>query len=673
VIKAVKSMKNKSIILVFLYLINLNLIVCHICKANLLKTSLLNAQATMIVPDSSSAAVIKLENLVFPKEMIVQEQTIPVKLLIKADGTYEILSFPEGESEYSEYIKKALENSIFKPAYLKQQTIDSELVVYFEIKPKPQKANPLLKKRENIDSTVLKEQIENFIKTKSQKKDDLYFQHFFYPMTVFYKGLIYQNHIVRTNQFLTISSMKNNNLDYQNDISLYQFENNIQDITSSKNNSFNSLSNIKILNRKLYPYSPMLVSTEMGMSEKEISYANAEAYKNHLFNVENLNFSSVFYASKGEVPLITESTANSRISMNYQFDKWTVDGGISTISHDYSSKRLNNFYFAKMPEDLINEKSDTQWISTSFQSLYMGYNAINQKMSVSTGQKIKTSQEALLFGFKTHQPLFYNDVDLFIQINDEKSECLLDSLIQQNMQYSLLGLNHRLNLDFLSWNNDIIYHSKNSSKYIRTHFDIPLRKHIEAGAGYTGNTLESILHTQLFMNNQFEKQYDVHTRLYNQYLNMELSIGKRYQNQTIQKFQTIQIKESFSFISLKNSLNIPIQNYCFRMNHMLDFQNSEQLYYTSQLLNKLGLSIEKDLGRHNKIAVGIDTYYADDILSETGIWGYSFVIDTFVKINITKLFDLSVRLHNITNNEHYLAEYLNPTHVSGTIHWNFLN
>ena len=104
---------------------------------------------------------------------------------------------------------------------------------------------------------------------------------------------------------------------------------------------------------------------------------------------------------------------------------------------------------------------------------------------------------------------------------------------------------------------------------------------------------------------------------------------------------------------------------------MLEYQNSELLYYTSQLLNKTQVSIEKDFSRDNVVSIGLDTYYADQMITEQKVWDSSFIIDVFAKVQITKFFELVVKAHNITDTEYYLAEELNLLQYSGNIRWNF--
>jgi hypothetical protein len=132
-------------------------------------------------------------------------------------------------------------------------------------------------------------------------------------------------------------------------------------------------------------------------------------------------------------------------------------------------------------------------------------------------------------------------------------------------------------------------------------------------------------------------------------------------------------REKYPGIEIQNELKWQFSYVNLIIKQMTEYQNSKDLYYVSQLNNKSTLIIEKELKHDNKISVGVDTYYSDEVLSEKGLWGYSFVTDTFVKIDITKLFDFKVSLKNMNSNTFYLTEDLTPYLFSAQVNWYFIN
>ncbi|HOE91543.1 MAG TPA: hypothetical protein PLV22_06180, partial [Candidatus Cloacimonadota bacterium] len=260
---------------------------------------LLFADNYIVVPDSSKAEVIKLAKPEFPDNLRIKKQIVEIQLLIKEDGSFEILHMPESANDISMYIIDALNKSIFTPAYKNKETVAEELVVIFEIENnQPNIFDKLFMKKKGIDPDTLKIQIENYIERNIAEKDKSYYNNFYYPVNVYPKGLLYHNQIIKKNGFISNYNNKNLNLLYQNNINLYHFEENKINITN--------------IHTQNYPEQVMLISADLAMAENNISFANVKAEKNHVFNIENLLFESSFLAYQGEVPQINESAAIMR-------------------------------------------------------------------------------------------------------------------------------------------------------------------------------------------------------------------------------------------------------------------------------------------------------------------------------------------------------------------------
>ncbi len=621
---------------------------------------LLFADNYIVVPDSSKAEVIKLAKPEFPDNLRIKKQIVEIQLLIKEDGSFEILHMPESANDISMYIIDALNKSIFTPAYKNKETVAEELVVIFEIENnQPNIFDKLFMKKKGIDPDTLKIQIENYIERNIAEKDKSYYNNFYYPVNVYPKGLLYHNQIIKKNGFISNYNNKNLNLLYQNNINLYHFEENKINITN--------------IHTQNYPEQVMLISADLAMAENNISFANVKAEKNHVFNIENLLFESSFLAYQGEVPQINESAAIMRNSVSYKRNGFNVNIGYENHDHDYSSERLNNYYFANGIEDLINEKSYESWALGSYKNLFLGYNKVHEKQSVSSMQKIDFQSKSYLLGIQLPKPLFNNKFDLFWQYYTKDLNTDLDSISYNKEVNSLLGVNHNFNKGILSFDNEFIYDAKNSEKQLSSKADITFMKHYALGVSFYNNSFNSIFNKNLFVNQNVKNQIGINLAMNWAQSNSEIVIGNRKQSQTLYYDNMYSQEESYAFVTLKNNISIPYSLYTLNMRQLLEYQNTDILHYEPRFLNKTQIAIKRDFHRDNYVTLGVDTYFADQVITKTAISERSFITDIFAKIQITKLFDITIKAHNITNEGSYLAEEINLMQFSGQIRWNFLN
>jgi len=636
-------------------------------------TSLLYADHSMTVPDSSDVEVIKLSKPVFPSNLKLKTQTVKVLLLIDENGGFEVLNMPDHAQNIEEYLIAALETSQFKPAMSKKKNVKAEIVVEFYIEGSTKTIlKSLLKKEEKIEPSVLKSHIEDYIVEDSKILDKSYYHNFFYSTNIFQKGLLYQTQIVRKNNIISYNNVKNNNLTYQNDILLYQFEkpNDISNIYSSSLPNKKGYTNLQ---NSIYKQSVFLLSTDMGMGENDISFAKVKAQKNHLFNVENLSFHTTFLGYQGDIPLIKESAANSNACINYNLRNISLQIGVETINQDYSSKRLNNSYFALENEDLINEKGSELWLFGAYKYLYFGMNRQHDNFGVSTGKKIDNKSHSHIIGIRSIEEIWKTEFDLYLQQTKQDFDIVLsnEKMFKDNKSY--LGLNILQKHKRLILKSDLIYDTEESNYHTFNRFDYFITQYYSIGLSLLKNSLEYKYDEMRYVDQKEKQETAICMNVYTKYNELELFVGKRNTKQNINASYDKSIEEKYPFLTIQNSAFITYAPYTLRIRHMLEYQNSELLYYTSQLLNKTQVSIEKDFSRDNVVSIGLDTYYADQMITEQKVWDSSFIIDVFAKVQITKFFELVVKAHNITDTEYYLAEELNLLQYSGNIRWNFLN
>lgn len=616
---------------------------------------ILSAQ-DLIIPDSTSVKIINETEPEYPKELAIKQikATITAELLVKADSTYEFIRFIDTLPELEPYAKKALEGYSFSPATRKNLPIDSKIIVSVSFPPK---SYSITQKKETFDPVKLKKDLEQYIVNEKYHDNDSFFLNYYYPLQTHIKGNFFKKSIYKNDIFYEYSPFLNDNLVYQNYLPLYHY---------------NYENGVNYLSIPEYSFAPTLIRAQMAMGENDIQYANISFKKDQLFGLNNLNIYSAFLAQNGQIPLISEKASNALISLNWKYNELTLKSKFLLINQDYSTRQINDYQFFKMAEDIITESSFDYQYSATYRFLYFGYRDKSQKIKTYNNDKLIYENKSLTLGLK--DSLFYNKFDLSIQQNNDKIKRVFTNSLSTKDKNTLISLSQALDFPILTFNNNLLYYSDNKVTSLSGKALVALSSSVKSGINYA---YQNDFTPNIF-NSQYLKTYDsqqiaLSLLFTNSLIDNESSLGIRKRYQSYKVIQENKQSEQYIFAELKNKITFSLFNQNIVISHLCEYQNTETLYYNSELLNKLKVVVEHPMPRNNKISAGFDYYFASDFLAPQTVWSYTYVINTFVKFNITNLFDLTISVNNLNNSESYLSEELIPYNFNANVSWYFLN
>lgn len=614
------------------------------------------AQNYMVVQDSVAARLINLVEPEYPPAFAKNKVTGSVILQVKVfpDSSIYIEKILESYVDLESFAIDAVKKSTFIPAFVKGEPVESSIFVEVSFPPKSYKEK---QRTFTFEPVKLKQDIMQWIEDDKTTKEKEYFDHFYYPLSSHLRGNSFDNTYFLNDIFVEQLPYLKDNMAYQNYYRLYQID---------QSDFYTQMTT------KKYPYIPLLVKTDLNLGEYEIRYANIELYKHHALNIEHLNLSAQFLGHSGQIPLFNEESNNSRITLAWEKDNFALKANYKNMDQDYSSKHLNSGYFNRTSEEYVKEKQHDLQLSTQYHFLKAGFRLNNNKINNLFDKSIFLKQKQYVVGLQ--DTLFHNIFNLSYQYSKNDYKENLDTLIYLKKDKQNIFFNHTLMIHPLTIHHQLFYDlDENMHQYsmltilnLSDHFDISLDYQ-------TQNKLNDHPYQDQFVQSFVKNEYAISFDYHNQRLKSLLRPYYKEKHQKIHASNLINQNEKYPGIEIQNEIKWQFTYLNLIIKQKTEYQNSKDLYYLSQINNKTTLIIEKELKHDNKISVGIDTYYSDEVLSEKGLWGYSFVTDTFVKIDITKLFDFKVSLKNMNSNTFYLTEDLTPYLFSAQINWYFIN
>jgi hypothetical protein len=607
-------------------------------------------------PDSSNVKILQSAEPDYPDNIAVKKLKgkITFEILVLPDDSFKIISVRDSVPELYNLALNALNKYTFSAATKNNASVSSKIAVEITFPPKSyiDRQNKL-----NDDPALLKKQMLDFIQNKKLHNDSAFFNNFYYPVQIHYKGTLFKSQIYKNEHFIEYNPFFNDNLLYQNYLPLYQF---------------NILNNQNSLSNNLTSFKPMLISSNMGMGEFENQFAILNFNKNDALNIDNLNISGTFIGHDGLIPRVSEKASNSVINLNWKFKDFSVNSNLAFFNQNYSSRQINDYQFYINPEDVMTEVSSDQKYSLQYKFLYTAYRIRDQKVKSYGNDKINYQNNDIVFGLS--DSLFFQKFNLAFQNTNSKYLKKYSSLNKYDDNYSLLNLDHKLYLYKIEANNNLISYFKNNTLIYSGNILFPLSNKIKTGLSlkYQNKDIPDLFDEQ-YLEAYDSSQMAALLNYSGKYYSLKSETGLRNRTQTYHILQNITLKEKYLFCKLENSLNLPFKNQNIIISHLCEYQNTKTLYYNNELLSKLRFVIEHPMPRDNKISAGFDYYFASNFIDPQNNWAYNNILDTFVKINITKLFDFTVSVSNITSTQSYLTEELNPYNFNAGLTWYFLN
>ncbi len=638
------AIKKRTLIFLFLVLS----IVFLFSQENLITEEIVPDENT--INDSLKAQILYLEEAEYPALYAIQklEGSVGFKVKIFPDSTFEIAEVIEKNDDFESYARKALRNSKFQPAYVKGIPVESFLDVYIHFPSENYKK----KKTITFDPILLKKNILQYVEDQNIARKNSFFIAPNYTIINHLKGEINRTPIIIKNGFLTINEPMNNSLLYQNYIPLYHIE---------KDND------LFYLNTPLYRERPLLTYTDMGIGSQEIKYANIKFDKDRLLEIDSLNFHAGFFAQDGYSLSIQEKSSNSCLNVNWQNKDYAINLDFLGLNQQFSSERINLVSFPSSQNDVISEHQNQVSLLASSRFIKIGLSNSLHSFSSMSDNHYENNENKYLTG--TRLKFYNNDLDYSIQFH--QSNIKIDSLKKElNNTYHLLD--HSFNICNLTLKNNIIYKNL-SDLYTNNKLSFAINERISLISEYQRQKKEPLIFgikNDIYSSSSFKAGFITNYSI----LKSEFTAGVENDIQTFDlNNNQLHKYEKLIVVNIQTETSYSYQDYVFNIYFMNEFNNSEVLNYKAKYVGKSQIKITKNLLYDNAICAGLDFYYQSSVIAPPQILSSAVVLDTFLGVQITKLFEFKLDFKNMLNTKKYFNDELNPYYIGASIKWNFIN
>jgi len=419
----------------------------------------------------------------------------------------------------------------------------------------------------------------------------------------------------------------------------------LQNFGTIQNNNFNN---------EKYPYPVALTRFYAGIGDYKKDFAHITFLKDEFLTIKNLNFKGD-YRGESDYQNTQQKFADYFAQTEYSLHDFTL-----SAIYLSSDRELNPFYYT-IDNDyyFIYDRLGLFNLDLSWKFLYLTYFSSSINISAkSINDSFKHKQEAIALGTKL-------DFDIH-QINLST---------QYNNNDNLISLHYDINSNNYKFSTDTVIYDSMSKIYSSNDFTANIIKNIYV----VGNARYSDLD-----NPDFDFQIVNHLRSYYALgFGIKSNFSEKYYFDTYVKagqknviqYSSNKLNEKFNTISYVTDINVLVYKYMFNISNELLYDDfSKKFSLLTAYYNTLNLSVTRLFAHDNKMTLGSRMYFLSSVINDYNQYvNANMCINLYLKIGITKIFDINVEINNLTRRGYLGNENLNDLHFTTQLVWYFIN
>ncbi|MDD4155526.1 MAG: hypothetical protein PHY08_03030 [Candidatus Cloacimonetes bacterium] len=413
-----------------------------------------------------------------------------------------------------------------------------------------------------------------------------------------------------------------------------------------------------------YPYNVALTRTYAGLGEYDNNFAHISFRKNHSLSVDNLQIRADFRARDRLYKNYNHKEADGYLNLNYQFNDFILNTNVIMSNRDLLSGDYYTSNIFLTDNDRINDKWEFYQYGLAWKFLKLSY--------ISNDQDIKAMNLDNEFQSKTQSAV------LSINVGDSHNN------LKANIQKDYIKINNQTEFNqnvFSLQHHNQIADFKFEGNYIGLNNLKDLDISFKSAYSLT-NHIDFI--SKLEYQDKLDKYID-----YNVYNSQErlLTGGFVYkrdnfnlcflsgQKEIYQENIINELSEKVFTLNAYVSTRFAINNYYLNISNEYNYDKIRKSFVLlPEYSNTSDISILLPLKNDNSIALGSKIYLVADVLDERFALRHSEpLVDIYVNIGISKLFNFQVQLNNVVRNTYFGDKTLNDFSFTTHIVWYFIN
>jgi hypothetical protein len=437
-----------------------------------------------------------------------------------------------------------------------------------------------------------------------------------------------------------------------------------------------------------YPYRVSLTKLFAGLGEFDKNHAHITFMKDEFLTVDNLSFRGDFKAKSTPYYFENFRMGSYFIDANYSMS----DISFSTTFFSLDRDLRPGFYSLSdigLYREKLNEKKSLAYFDISWRYLFLSYLTTDHKISAEHIYSSASFENNILalgteFRYDRHGIKFatqydhlqidsssftdYNAYALYSYVSDDT--CMSKYTINSDFfifdDFSKINTFTRLSArtyrDFYLLSN--VFYQDPIIFSIPFTYQNYITSSFYLGFAYqqNGNHLHNLSLCHLTHSHTTNKN--------NIYL--DFLIGSRSLRQTHRFYN---LSETFLSYTSEISTAVQVDNFVIGMQNKLRYDDFDSPFLLiPTYTNSTEISLTRLLPKNNKIALGTRIHFISKVFDEMNTTiPANHLIDAYFSIGITKLFDISFELNNITRRAYFGNEMLHDIHFTAFTTWYFIN
>lgn len=413
-----------------------------------------------------------------------------------------------------------------------------------------------------------------------------------------------------------------------------------------------------------YPYNVTLTRAYAGLGEYDNNFAHISLMKNHSLSVENLHLRFDFKAKDQLYENFNYKSSEGFAQADFSINNLNFYTNVILSNRDLFAGDYYLYDLFSFNRDRINDRFEFFSIGTKWSFISLNY--------VYHEHYLKSYQSPN--SFKVNTTSIYSTTEYSNENNNLVLSIQKDYIETSNQKK--FNQNH-----FMIRHSHLINNFKLSGRYM--FIDSFDSKDLELSSSYKINENLEVISLANFRDKQRqllsyrlfnvnEAYYGIGNRFSNDMFNVQYLIG---QKRLYQENSFYNIKEDvFSFVS-DFSVTYPVSDYKLRYINQFTYDSvSDYFLLMPQFQNIANLSLIKELHHDNYVSGGIKISALSEVRNEVfQIMQTNPLIDFYINIGISKLFNVEFQINNIIRNTYFGDKTLNDFNFTANMLWYFIN
>ncbi len=419
-----------------------------------------------------------------------------------------------------------------------------------------------------------------------------------------------------------------------------------------------------VFNKVYYPYNVTLTRAYAGLGEYDNNFAHVSLRKNHAISIENLHLRTDFKASDRLYKNFNHKSSEGYFQLDYYLNNFVFNAGIILSNRDLLSGDYYLHNLFSTDSDRINDRWELYKYGLGWKYFLFSFVTNEQYIKAyNLDNHFKSENKSLILSYDNL--LTNHNIKINLQ-KDYIKNSNSDKFNQNNISFQHFNQFSKLRLqgEYIGVDN-----LNKISLNLKTSYTLNSNLDFISNLAYHDN-LDRYIDYRVYNLQQHLLSTGLSIR--HNKTDLSLLLG---QKRVIQNNYIEEIKQDMFTCNLVFNTSIPVKQLKLNISNVYNYDRvRENFILIPEFTNISDISLMLPLEHDNRISLGSRINLIADMIDEAyRVRQTNPLIDSYLNIGISKLFEFEVQFNNMIRNTFFGDKTLHDFNFSTKIVWYFIN